>query len=97
MTYVLRPRARADLFEIWNYGVDTWGEAQAEKYALRLNEAFNLIADYPEMTRLRPDIDPLVRLHSVGSHVILYEVNAARVQILRIVHNRRDISDVVKR
>jgi plasmid stabilization system protein ParE len=32
--YRLRPRAIADLDEIWDYTVSTWNEAQAERYLM---------------------------------------------------------------
>jgi toxin ParE1/3/4 len=32
--------AKADLLEIWNYTVDTWGEEQANRYLRRLDACF---------------------------------------------------------
>ena len=34
--YLLTPAAQADLGQIWDYSVRTWGEAQAERYVLSI-------------------------------------------------------------
>jgi toxin ParE1/3/4 len=36
--FSLHPKAIADLEEIWEYTVDTWGEEQAERYVRLIND-----------------------------------------------------------
>ena len=47
----LRPRAMADLEEIWDYTVETWGEEQAERYLRLINDGLCKIADNPKLGR----------------------------------------------
>ena len=54
--WLIRPAARADLTAIWRYGRDTWGEAQADAYADSLFALFDLLADFPELARERPQL-----------------------------------------
>ncbi len=85
---VLRPRAVADLSDIWDYTVATWSEDQAEAYLRALNKAFEVIADFPEIARLRSDFTPPVRLHPFRKHLIIYSADADKIDVIRVVHSR---------
>jgi toxin ParE1/3/4 len=86
--FVLARRARAELIEIFEYGLDQFGERQARGYAAELEHVFQLLADTPEMGRPAEIIRPGVRRHEHQSHVILYEIIQSGVRILAVVHNR---------
>ncbi|MCD6556837.1 MAG: type II toxin-antitoxin system RelE/ParE family toxin, partial [Bacteroidales bacterium] len=47
--YVLTNKAVTDLSKIWNYTVDTWSENQADKYYQMFIDAFQRIADNPNL------------------------------------------------
>jgi len=47
--FSLRPKAIADLEEIWDYTVETWGEEQAERYVRLINDSFRQPADNPSI------------------------------------------------
>lgn len=49
--FFLRPKAIADLEDIWDYTVEAWGEEQAERYLRSINECFRKIADNPSIGR----------------------------------------------
>jgi toxin ParE1/3/4 len=49
--YRLKPRAIADLDEIWDFTVERWSEAQAERYILGLRDDFDMLADQPLLGR----------------------------------------------
>lgn len=83
--------AEADLIDIYVAGVRDFGLARAEAYQDRLDDAIQIIADNPKIARLRHEIDPPVRVHPVGSHMIVYHVKDSEpVRILRIRHHRED-------
>lgn len=84
------PRARRDLFEIWQYTCDEWGKEQADRYLRQINTSFGAIADNPEMYRERTEIVPAMRLCRVGSHVVIFHSPSDRVEIIRVVHGRRN-------
>ncbi|WP_232716524.1 type II toxin-antitoxin system RelE/ParE family toxin [Epibacterium ulvae] len=56
-------------------------------------ESISIIADTPELARLRFEISPPVRIHHVESHVIVYLTDECGVRILRIRHHRENWSD----
>ena len=89
--FSLRPKAIADLEEIWRYTVDTWGEAQAERYVRLINESFRQIADNPSLGRSCDVICEGYRKRSVGRHVIFYRTIDGDVEVVRILHDRMDV------
>ena len=45
--YKLSPLAEADLLSIFLQGIEHWGAAQAESYALQITETFQLLSESP--------------------------------------------------
>lgn len=88
----IRPAARADLAAIWRFGLETWGEAQADAYADSLFALFDLLADFPGMARERSEFTPPVRIHPTGAHLVIYRLEQGRPDVLRILHARQDLT-----
>ncbi|MCC6920042.1 MAG: type II toxin-antitoxin system RelE/ParE family toxin [Alphaproteobacteria bacterium] len=86
--YRLTRRAEKDLLDIYVYGMERFGEAQAARYHQDMSVCFELLASRPRMGRLAAAIAPGVRRHEHGSHVILYEEDREGVLILALVHQR---------
>jgi toxin ParE1/3/4 len=84
--YALTKRADADLYDIFLFGYQQFGERQAEAYAAELERAFQLLANNPRMGRRAESIARGVRRHEHRSHVILYEIAPGGVLILAVVH-----------
>jgi toxin ParE1/3/4 len=83
--------ARRDLSSIYLQGVQTFGPAQADRYIDALLDVLDMIADFPEISRLRTEIEPPVRAYTHQSHVILYDFDAnGDVMIVRIRHVLED-------
>ena len=89
--WLVRPAARADLAAIWRYGLETWGETQADAYADSLFAFFDLLAEFPEMARERPEFAPPVRIHPSGTHLVICRLDAGCPDIIRILHARQDL------
>ena len=84
--WVIRPAAEADLSEIWRHGAGDWGIGQADRYADGLFAVFDLLAEFPEVTRERGEFSPPVRVHPSGSHLVVYQREGQGVEIIRILH-----------
>ncbi len=82
----LRPRAEADLDGIWDYTVDTWSETQAVDYLSGMDAALKLLAEFPEMARLRQEFAPPVRIHPYRKHLIIYIADDSFIDVVRVVH-----------
>lgn len=82
--YRLTKAADADLETIFWDGLERFGTRQTEKYLSKLEALFAYIADFPESTRLRAELEPPVHAYPSDAHVIMYEVAGDEVVILRI-------------
>ncbi len=90
MTYRLAGRARADVLDIWRH-IATDNEIAADRFIDLLTRRFRLLGENPYAGRLREDLRPGYRSFAVGEYVILYRVGDPGVQILHVVHGRREI------
>jgi toxin ParE1/3/4 len=88
--YRLSPAALADLDAIWDHSARNWSVDQADSYIRNLAADMQLLAQNPEMARPRSEIHPPVRLYRSGAHLILYRINGAEIDILRITHSRQN-------
>ena len=52
-----------------------------------------LIADNPRIGRERIELHPDLRSFPVHSHIIFYRVSGHDVQVVRILHGRRDTTE----
>jgi toxin ParE1/3/4 len=89
VTYRLTRRAEGDVIDIYIHGARQLGPARADAYHGRLEEAFQLLAEYPRIGHERPEIDPPVRVHPCGRHIIVYVAEPdGNVLIVRVRHGR---------
>jgi toxin ParE1/3/4 len=91
MRFIVSPRARADIDDIWNYTVEQWGERQAEIYLRLLEAAVDAVVADPKVGPTCDDVRPGYRKYRVGSHVLFYRVTANTVVVVRILHQRMDV------
>ena len=90
--FVLSPRARADLDGIWNYSVETWSAAQAERYLRQIADAFEILSADPRRGQDCSEIRRGYRKFATGSHVIFFRMNGGVVDVIRILHSRMDFA-----
>ena len=89
--WTLSQRAATDLLAIAQYTIDEHGSEQAGRYRDGLLATLERLADYPRLARERSEIDPPVRVHPHGSHLIIYLIEADdTLRILRFAHARED-------
>lgn len=88
MNYRIRPRAEADLREIWRYTSRNWSPEQADTYYNKLVDGIEAVAADGELGR--PSFRSNVFRHVVGSHVIYFRRRGSMVYIIRVLHSRMD-------
>jgi toxin ParE1/3/4 len=88
--YVLSPRAKADISEIWDYTVERWGIRQAEIYAIQLKSAIETLASHPYEGQTCDEIRTGYRKYPSGSHILFYRLTSAGIDVVRILHQRMD-------
>jgi toxin ParE1/3/4 len=88
--YRLAPAAEVDLDDIWHYLATEAGEETADRVIDAITDRFALLAERPEIGRMRHDLELDVRSLPVGSYVIYYQTARREVLIARVLHGRRD-------
>jgi toxin ParE1/3/4 len=91
---VITPRAAADLEDIGDYIAED-KPAAADRLVARLREASELLGETPRLGMARPDIAPDVRHFPIGNYLILYRALGDGAEIVRYVHGRRRLRDLV--
>ena len=62
-----------------------------------LDETFELLADFPFIGRMRPDLGLNVRSYPVGNYLVFYVPVADGIEITRVIYGGRDLPKVFKR
>jgi toxin ParE1/3/4 len=70
MLYRITPEADSDIIGIYMYGFQNFGETQAEKYFLELEDCFQFLSENPLVCRERTEFNPSVRIHHHGRHLV---------------------------
>ena len=89
MPYRLTAAAVEDLVSLTQFGIETFGQAQARKYHLALEHTFELLADMPLIGREDGD-HPGFRRFLHGRHVIVYRAEPSGIVIARLLHVSMD-------
>ena len=87
--YRLSQEAEDDLYRIWLYGLETFGQRQADSYYDAFFDRFEAIANNPYQY---PEADerPSYRKSVCGVDTIYYRIESDVVMIIRIL-GRQDI------
>jgi len=88
--FVLKPRAQADLEEIWDYTVDRWGIDQAETYTRQLSKHVQAVADNPALGHECKEVRAGYRQYPSGFHVLFYRLTDGGIEVVRILHEPMD-------
>ncbi len=90
MAFRLSIAAAQDVRDIHTFGAQSFGERQADRYLKTLMKGFEFIGANPKASRERREINPPVRVHVVGSHLIIYAIDEHAAHILRVMHGHAD-------
>lgn len=83
--YKLSADAEGDLYRIWLYGFQEFGEAEADKYYMEFFERFEQIANTPYLYQSVDHIREGYRRSVCGVDSIYYRIKGERVEIMRIL------------
>jgi toxin ParE1/3/4 len=87
-SHALSRAAVADIEQIALHSFRQGGRARAEIYIAALHDAFNRLAQFPELGRDARHVRPGCRAFEVGSHVAFYRADQTDIVILRVLHAR---------
>jgi plasmid stabilization system protein ParE len=93
--YILTPRAKRDVNEIWDYIADGNIEA-ADRVLDALESAMVKLAKNPGIGHCRQELaDKTHRLWLVYSYLIVYRYEAKPLQVVRVLHAARDVQSIL--
>ena len=91
--YSIAPLAQADLDEIWAYIAED-NLTAADRLLATFHEKFLLLGAQPLMGQIRDELAAGVRSFCVGKYVVYYRPRKDRVEIVRVLHGYRDVTDL---
>lgn len=94
MKRILRtPAAEQDLVDIWcSIALDA--PNAADRVFDGLVDRIQQLAEFPELGAARSEVDPAARCLIEGNYLILYRLRDDAVEIVRIIHGARDLTDL---
>lgn len=87
---VQRPRALADLAEIWDYIADD-SEERADAFIDLLDRKIHALARQPSIGRAREELAEGLRSFPVDRYIIFYRPTPKGIEIIRVLHGARDL------
>jgi len=91
MGYRLSRKAEEDIIDIFLVGEQEFGHHQAERYHEHLEKCFGFLANNPLAATERFEISPPVRIHPVGSHLVIYRIDKNDdIYIIPVRHRHED-------
>jgi toxin ParE1/3/4 len=82
--------AIADLAEIADYTIETFGIEQARVYRDGLEACFRALAANPNLGRRAERLAPMLKRYKHHSHEVFYLATNHEILIVRILHERMD-------
>ena len=95
LAYVISKKAVSDLEEIWLYTVEKWSVAQADRYYKLIFDEINFICKNSNSGKSMEHVRKGYRASKVKSHLIFYRVSNNTIEVIRILHERMDIENIL--
>jgi toxin ParE1/3/4 len=93
----LAPEAAADLVEIWRYIRNQSSAATADRVESAIREKIHFLAANPGAGHWRKSLtDESVKFFPVYSYLIVYRADTKPLQVVSILHGRRDVEQVLR-
>ena len=86
--------AEEDLFQIWAYLTRRASRAVADRIVRDIELNCRRLKKWPQSGRDRGDILPGMRSIPSGLYVIFYVVRTDRIDVIRVLHGRRDVEAI---
>ena len=95
--YVLAPEAALDLVQIWRHIKKNAPVDMADRVEAVIREKIAFLAETPGGGHWRKDLtDEPVKFFSVYSYLIVYRPETSPLQVVAILHGRRDVEELLK-
>lgn len=97
LRYVLAPEAALDLVQIWRYIKRQSSAEMADRIESAIRDRIVFLAKMSNAGHPRKDLTDLaVKFFPVYSYLIVYRPETRPLQVLSILHGRRDVEGILK-
>ncbi len=97
LPYIISKNAITDLEEIWLYSFQNWSTAQADRYYHLIWDEIKFICKNPGTGKSFEQFRKGYIASKVKSHLIFYRIKDNTIEIIRILHERMDIENQLKK
>ncbi len=94
--YILSQKSHEDIDDIYDFGVDKFGEDQALEYLMGLRTHFLFLLKNPQIGKKRDEIKEGLFSFPYVSHIVFYRVFDDYIRIVRVLHGSRDFKNFLK-
>ena len=95
--YVLAPEAAVDLVQIWRYIRKQSSVVMADRVESVIRDRIVFLAENPGAGHWRKNLtDQAVKFFPVYSYLIVYRPETQPLQVVSILHGRRDVGQILK-
>jgi antitoxin ParD1/3/4/toxin ParE1/3/4 len=95
--YVLAPEAASDLVDIWRYIKEQRSIQMADRVESVIRERIVFLTKTPGAGHWRKNLtDEPVKFFPVYSYLIVYRPDTKPLQVVSILHGRRDVEQILK-
>jgi toxin ParE1/3/4 len=91
------PEADKDLLDIWAYYARVASPEIADNLLREIDRIGDGIGENPLLSRQRDDLLPGLRSFIVRPHVIFFRIGDGAVEVVRVLHGRRDFPTIFGR
>jgi toxin ParE1/3/4 len=92
MIVSLSESAQLDRMHLWLDSAERFGIERADDFIARIDTTIReTIGTFPNAGRQRVELGAGIRSFPILPYVLFYRVHARRVEIVRLLHGRRDI------
>lgn len=92
----LTEQAQQDLRDIWRGWAEYSGLELADRRLDEIETKFRLLLQFPNAGRIRDELQSDIRSYPAGEVVIFYRVAASVLEVVRVLHGRRDVESVLQ-
>jgi|SRR5579884_162415 len=95
--YVLAPETARDLVDIWFYIKNQTDKKVADRIESAIRNRIEFLANHPGVGHWRRDLTELeVKFFPVFSYLIVYRHKTKPLQVISILHGRRDVEKILQ-
>jgi toxin ParE1/3/4 len=91
------PEADKDMLDIWAYYARVASPEIADNLLREIDRIGDGIGENPLLSRQRDDLLPGLRSFIVRPHVIFFRIGDGAVEVVRVLHGRRDFPTIFGR